>query len=131
MESRAIDEMIIAWKDHSVLSMGTKLKPKTNICIEYLVCEGLPCEVRNDTQYRPMLWPLTQASPFPIEPRFNATGSFPGGSSNIVFQSTMKTRLVLDWMYDMKCVCLVKTNTIHLVAQIEPGIVGKNKTRKQ
>ena len=105
-----------------MLSMDTKLNPKTNICIEYLVCEGLPCEVRNDTQYRPMLWPLTQASPFPIEPRFNATGSFPGGSSNIVFQSTMKTRLVLDRMYDMKYMFLVKINTLHLVAQIEPGI---------
>jgi hypothetical protein len=62
-------------------------KPKTKNCVGYHVCEGFPFEVWYDTQYRPMLWPLTQASPFPMEPRFSATGSFPAGSSNVVFQS--------------------------------------------
>jgi len=31
-----------------------------------------------------MLRPLTQASPLPMDARFNATGSFPAGASKIL-----------------------------------------------
>ena len=50
----------------------------------YSVCVGQPLESWKEIQQRPMLCPLTQASPFPIELKFKATGSFPlGASKNI------------------------------------------------
>lgn len=50
----------------------------------YHVCEGEPEGVLNETQYLPILSPLIQASPFPIEPRFKAIDSLPSGVSNVV-----------------------------------------------
>lgn len=63
-------------------------------CIEfYHFCEGFMLGVRNEIQYRPMLWPLTQASPFFMEPRFSATGSFPAGALKTVCSSAMKRKV--------------------------------------
>lgn len=56
----------------------------------YHCCEGVPSGLWKDTQYRPIPWPLTQASPFPIEPRLTTTGSLPAGAWNVVCCPTGK-----------------------------------------
>jgi hypothetical protein len=56
----------------------------------YHCCEGVPSGLWKDTQYRPIPWPLTQAIPFPIEPRLSTTGSLPAGASNVVCRPTRK-----------------------------------------
>lgn len=63
----------------------------------YQVCDGMPASVRNETQYRPMLCPLTQASPFPMEPRFNATGSSPLGASKTDWQIAIN-QYIIGWV---------------------------------
>lgn len=67
---------------------------KLLVLTTYIVCEGLPFEVRNETQYRPILCPLIQASPFAIELRFKATGSFPTGASKNVCNFFIKVLLI-------------------------------------
>lgn len=57
----------------------------------YHFWEGFPFGVWKDTQYLPMPWPLTQARPFPIEPRLSATGSSPAGALNAVCKSAEKS----------------------------------------
>lgn len=51
------------------------------ITLTYKVCDGFPFAVRNETQYRPILCPFTQASPLDMVVRLNASGSLPSGAS--------------------------------------------------
>lgn len=60
----------------------------------YHVCEGLPVGLRKDTQYLPMLWSFIQTSPFPMDSRFNATGSFPAGASNRVYKQHLTQMII-------------------------------------
>lgn len=70
--------------------INTKVYMKNINGCTYIVCDGLLLwGSRNDTQYRPMLSPLTQASPFPIVLRFKATGSSPIGASKNIFKIFM------------------------------------------
>lgn len=60
----------------------------------YEICEGSPRGVLKEGQYRPKLWPLTQASPFLIPLRFNATCSSSPVASNTVYQIINKNKII-------------------------------------
>lgn len=80
--------------------LGNKHEFTAVILVSYHICEGEPLGWRKEIQYLPILSPLIQASPFPIEPRFRATGSVPSGASNFDWWHTSTVTI----LYRKKCV---------------------------